>query len=380
VSERPLRVAMTFEQCWHRVPGGTALAAIDLGRELHRDPELDVVGVAAWHRTLPAPPFRPPPPVRRLPLPQLTLYEAWHVLRRPSVERATGPVHVIHATGLAMPPRSAPIVLTVHDLAFLRHPEHFSRAGRRFFAQSMTLAHRDADLILCSSLATLEDCRAAGFDRKRLRHVPLGVETVRATAAEVARVRRAYALEGPYVLWVGTMEPRKNLEGLFDAFGRLDTDVELVLVGPRGWQEDPAGRLDALPERKRRHVRALGFLPHADLGPLYAGASVFCFPSLLEGFGLPVVEAMAQGTPVVTSRGTSTAEVSGDAGLLVDPRDPVEIADALGRVLADDGLAERLSHAGAAQAAEYTWERTARLVKEAYRELAPGSTSENADD
>ena len=113
---------MTFEQCWHRVPGGTALAAIDLARELHLDPELDVVGVAAWHRTLPAPPFRPPPPVQRLPLPRLALYEAWHVLRRPSVERATGPVHVIHATGLAMPPSTAPIVLTVHDLQRPRLP------------------------------------------------------------------------------------------------------------------------------------------------------------------------------------------------------------------------------------------------------------------
>jgi glycosyltransferase involved in cell wall biosynthesis len=371
VSERRLRVAMTFEQCWHRVPGGTARAAIDLARELHRDPELDVVGVAAWHRTLPSAPFRPPTPVQRLPLPQLALYEAWHVFRRPRVERATGRVHVIHATGLAMPPRSAPIVLTVHDLTFLHHPEHFSPAGRRFFRQSMALARREADLILCSSLATLEDCRAAGFEPERLRHVPLGVETLRADAAEVERVRRSYALERPYVLWAGTMEPRKNLKGLIDAFGRLDADVELVLVGPRGWKENPARLFGALPGNKRQRVRVLGFVPSADLGPLYAGASVFCFPSLLEGFGLPVVEAMAQGTPVVTSRGTSTAEVSGNAALLVDPRDAAEIAGALRRVLADDALAERLRRAGSARAAEYTWERTARLVKEAYRELAP---------
>src|SRR5262249_50860351 len=300
---------------------------------------------------------------------QRALYEAWHVFRRPSVERATGPVHVIHATGLAMPPRSAPTVLTVHDLTFLHYSEYFSRAGRRFFDQSMALAHRDADLILCSSLATLEDCRAAGFEQDRLRHVPLGVETVRAGTVEVARARRAYALERPYVLWIGTMEPRKNLEGLFAAFGRLDTDVELVLVGPRGWKEDPARLLGALPEQKRRRVRALGFVPHTDLGPLYAGASVFCFPSLLEGFGLPVVEAMAQGTPVVTSRGTSTAELSGEAALLVDPLDPAAIAGALERVLVDEKLAERLSRAGPARAAEFTWKRTAQLVKEAYREL-----------
>jgi glycosyltransferase involved in cell wall biosynthesis len=370
VNESRLRVAMTFEQCWHRVPGGTATAAIDLARELHRDPELDVVGVAAWHRTLPSAPFRPPTPVQRLPLPRHALYEAWHVFRRPRVERATGPVHVIHATGLAMPPRSAPIVLTVHDLTFLRHPEHFSRAGRRFFRQSMALARREADLILCSSLATLEDCRAAGFEPKRLRHVPLGVESVRAEATDVERVRRAYSLERPYVLWAGTIEPRKNLKGLIDAFGRLDNGVELVLVGPRGWKEDPLRLVDALPEHKRRRVRVLGYVPRTDLRPLYAGASVFCFPSLLEGFGFPVVEAMAQGTPVVTSRGTSTAEVSGNAGLLVEPLDSAEIAAALQRLLTDQALAERLRRAGPARAAEYTWERTARLVKEAYRELA----------
>src|SRR5436309_4253142 len=220
---------MTFEQCWHRVPGGTALAAIDLARELHLDPELDVVGVAAWHRTLPAPPFRPPPPVQRLPLPRLALYEAWHVLRRPSVERATGPVHVIHATGLAMPPSTAPIVLTVHDLTFLHYPEHFSRAGRRFFAQSMALARRDADLILCSSLGTLKDCRAAGFEENRLRHVPLGVDVEPVGTDDVERVRRTYSLARPYVLWAGTVEPRKNLAGLLSAYEELETNAELVL-------------------------------------------------------------------------------------------------------------------------------------------------------
>jgi glycosyltransferase involved in cell wall biosynthesis len=167
------------------------------------------------------------------------------------------------------------------------------------------------------------------------------------------------------------MEPRKNLKGLIDAFGRLDIGVELVLVGPRGWKQDPVRLLDALPEHKRRRVRVLGFVPRTDLRPLYAGASAFCFPSLLEGFGLPVVEAMAQGTPVVTSRATSTAEVSGNAGLLVEPLDPAEIAAALQQVLTDQALAERLRRAGPARAAEYTWERTARLVKEAYRELAP---------
>jgi len=360
---------MTLEQCWHRVPGGTALAAVDLARELSRGPAVEVIGVTAWHRRLPAAPFRPPVAVRRLPLHRLALYESWHLLRRPAVERATGAVDVIHATGLAMPPRSAPIVLTVHDLAFVHHPEHFSAPGRRFFRQSLDLARRDADLVLCSSRATLADCVAAGFDENRLRHVPLGIDPEPVDDAQAARVRKAYSLSRPYVLWVGTIEPRKNLAGLLDAFAQLDADVDLVLVGPRGWKEDLERRLDEMPVRVRERVRALGFVPQADLGPLYAGAAAFCFPSLLEGFGFPVLEAMAQGTPVVTSDGTSTAELAADAGLLVDPRDAAAIAAALERVLRDDELAETLRSAGRARAAEYTWARTARLVTDAYLEL-----------
>jgi glycosyltransferase involved in cell wall biosynthesis len=170
------------------------------------------------------------------------------------------------------------------------------------------------------------------------------------------------------------MEPRKNLAGLLEAYGRLDEGVDLVLVGPRGWKEDIAQRLAALPEPVRRRVRLLGFVPRADLAPLYAGAAVFCFPSLLEGFGFPVLEAMAQGTPVVTSAGTSTAELAGDAGLLVDPRDSDAIADALRRVLGDTALAERLRNAGPARAGAYTWARSAGLVRDAYR-----SVMEHAD-
>jgi glycosyltransferase involved in cell wall biosynthesis len=357
---------MTLEQCWHRVPGGTARAAIALARELARDPELDVVGVAAAHRKPPAPDWRPPLAVRHLPLPRLALYESWQLLRHPRVGR----VDVIHATGIAMPPHSAPIVLTIHDLAFRHFPEHFTRVGRRFFNRNLELARRDADLVLCSSLATLADCRDAGFEPGRLRHVPLGVGADVANDDAVERVRRAYALERPYVLWTGTLEPRKNLPRLLEAYGGLDADVDLVLVGPRGWKEDLEQRLTALPEHARGRVRRLGFVPGADLGPLYAGASVFCFPSLLEGFGFPVLEAMAQGTPVVTSEGTSTAELAGDAALLANPRDPAAIAGALERVLGDEELAERLRRAGPARAAEYTWARSARLVKNAYVEVA----------
>jgi glycosyltransferase involved in cell wall biosynthesis len=364
-----VRIAFTLEQCWHRVPGGTAVAALELARALAERPGMELVGVAARHGDPPPEQWRPPIPVSHLSLPRIGLYESWHYLRWPRVERATGPVDVIHATGIAMPPRTKPVVLTVHDLAYLDYPELFTRQGLRFFHRALELALRDASLVLCSSLATLDRCRTAGFEEARLRHVPLGVRATRASPEDVARVREAYGLPGRFILWTGTVEPRKNLPGLIRAFSLVETDAELVLVGPRGWNEDLDHLIGDLPATVRDRIRLLGWVPRDDLEALYAAATVMCFPSLLEGFGFPVVEAMAQGTPVVTSQGTSTEElVSGGAGLLVDPRQPEGIAAALARVLGDETLAARLAAAGLERAAGYRWERTAELVEAAYAE------------
>lgn len=355
---------MTVEQCWHRVPGGTASAALATIEAIRDRAEFDLVGVAARHRTPPAEPWEPGIPVGHLPLPRVALYQAWHVLRLPRVQVAVGGVDLIHATTLAVPPRSAPLVLTLHDLLFLRQPQHFTRRGLRLFRRGLDLARRDADIVLCSSRATLRDCVDAGFDPARVRLVPLGVEARPVAAEEIDAVRRRYGLQRRYVLWVGTIEPRKNLRRLLAAFASLDADVDLVLVGPKGWHED----VDAL-VRSRDRVRVMGFVPRATLRALYAGASVFCFPSLLEGFGLPVLEAMSQGVPVVTSKGTATEEIAGDAALLVDPTDTDEIRDAMRRVVEDEILARELADAARGRAGDYSWERTAELVAEAYREV-----------
>lgn len=282
------------------------------------------------------------------------------------MERATGPVDVIHATTIAMPPRSAPIVLTIHDVAFLHDPALFTARGRRFFRRGMDLAKAEADLVVCSSDATLRDCVDAGFDPERVTKVPMGVRTGAATPEDVGRVRRTYALERDYILWTGTVEPRKNLARLLTAFRSLAIDHDLVLAGPKGWNED----LDTLVGTDRDRVKVLGFVPQADLGPLYAGATVFCFPSLLEGFGLPVLEAMAQGTPVVTSDRTSTEELARGAGILVDPRDPEGIADGIRSVIEDESLARRLRDAGPRRAAEFSWDKTAELMAGCYERVA----------
>ena len=357
-----VRVAMTLEQCWHRVPGGTAVAAIGMARALRDREVVDVVGVSARHGD-PAPgDWAPPIPVEQLSLPRLALYESWHRFRRPRIEKATGPVDVIHATTFAIPPRSAPLVVTVHDLAFIHEPTHFTKRGLAFFDRGMNLARAEADLVHCPSQATADDCVANGFDRDRVRVIPFGVEAMRPSAEEIAEVRADWAIDEPYVMWSGTQEPRKNLRGLLDAWKIADRkDERLVLVGPAGWGDDLQAELS-----EAGRVMSLGFVDQASLRALYAGASAFCWPSLREGFGFPVLEAMAEGCPVITSRGTSTEEIVGDAGILVDPTDPHEIATALNELLDNTSGSRSLAERGRARAAGYTWQRTGELLEDAY--------------
>jgi glycosyltransferase involved in cell wall biosynthesis len=362
-----MRAAVVIEQCWHRVPGGTASAVLEQVSAVAATGQVDQVGVAARHGE-PAPEaWRPTIPVRHVPLPRLALYQAWHRLRWPPVERATGPVDVVHATGYAIPPRTAPLVVTMHDLAWRRDPSMFTRNGVRFFEAGLRCVIDDADLVLCPSQATIDDCAAAGIGRDRLRHVPWGMTTIQVTDDEVAAVRERYALPGRYVLSVGTLEPRKNLPRLIDAFSRLPhDDVTLVVVGPDGWGESLAGPAARLGDR----LRLTGFVPRSQLAPLYRGASVVCYPSLWEGYGMPVAEAMGAGAPVVTSAGTATEElVAGGAGLAVDPLDTDAIAGAVGSVLDDAGLADRLRAAGRARAAATTWQATAAATIAAYEEV-----------
>lgn len=362
---RRLRVAVTLEQCWHRVPGGTARATLESVAALDRRGDVELVGVAARHSHPPAPAWRPPIPVEHLPLPRPLLYESWHYLRRPRVDRATGDVDVVHVTGMAMPPPSAPLVVTVHDLDFVHDPSHVTRHGLRFFRRAIELTRRDATIVVAPSTATIDDCADHGFDRGRLRLVPWGVHKVDVDEATVNRVRQRYGLARRYVLFVGTIEPRKNLPRLVEAFAKADPpDTDLVLAGAQGWNEE----LDRLIAPARSRVKVTGFVEPADLAPLYRGAALFCLPSLREGFGLPVLEAMVQGTPVVTARGTSTEEVAGDAALLVEPTDAGAIAEAIRAVLDDPSLAADLGRRGAERASGYTWERTAELLVAAFGE------------
>lgn len=352
----PLRVAYTLEQCWHDVPGGSTVAALEVLRRLATDGRVETVGVAGRHRDEPRPEFRPAVPVARLAIGRPWLYETWNRFGRPRVERATGAIDVCHST-IAIPAGTrAPHVVTVHDVAFVHHPERFTRHGVRVMRAGLERCRR-ADLVLAPSRATLDDLVTLGFPADRLRHVPWGVEASSVAPGDIGRVRDAHRLPDEFVLFVGTVEPRKNLARLAAAVDAAG-GPPLVVAGAPGWG-------DAAPVGG--DVRFLGFVPAADLAPLYAAATVFAYPSLEEGFGMPILEAMAHGAPVVTSRGSATEEVAGGAAELVDPLDVDSIAVGIRRASADR---DRLVELGAARAAQLTWDSTVDATVEAYVEVA----------
>ena len=236
------------------------------------------------------------------------LYEAWLRLRRPRVERVTGRVDVTHATGLVPCATAAPLVVTFHDVDFVHEPGRYSRQGATGDAPQPRRdpRHRPPRADARARPAAMTSRRPAST-APRIRVVPLGVDGAPADDRDVADVRRRYHLPERFALFVGTLEPRKNLHRLADGDARAwPIRCRSIVVGPDGWGRRPLD-LDG-------DVRFLGFVPASDLPALYAAASVFAYPSEREGFGLPVAEAMAQGTPVVTSAGTSTEEVAGGRG------------------------------------------------------------------
>ena len=351
-------IAYTLEQCWHRVPGGTGISAIEVARELTLRSDVEVIGVAGRHRHPPTDGFAPPIAVNSLPIGGPLLVESWLRLGWPKVESIVDNADLVHSTTIIPPATSLPLVVTIHDLAFLRHPDFFTSRGNKVFRRSLDIMLNKADMVLCSSQATLDDCVTAGFSSDRLRHVPLGVRAQTITDEDRTRVRATYGLPEQFVLFVGTLEPRKNLARLIEALGSLRDAPPLVVVGMVGWgDEAPSTAHD---------VRFTGFVPANDLPALYEACSVFAFPSILEGYGLPVIEAMAHGAAVVTSRGTSTEEVAGGAAVLVDPLSVESIAAGLSEALSN---VDNLRASGLARAAQVPWSATAEATMNAYRQV-----------
>jgi glycosyltransferase involved in cell wall biosynthesis len=352
-----VRIAYTLEQCWRRVPGGTGTSALEVLKELLTIDECDVVGVAGRHRHRPTPGFEPPISVASFPIGGALLVEAWTRAGWPLVESLVDGLDVVHSTTIIAPATHKPLVTTIHDVAFLHHPEFFTARGNKVFRRSLNVNREKATVILCSSAATMDDCLNEGFTSSRLRHVPLGVRAHDVSHTDRQRVQQKYGLPNEFVLFVGTVEPRKNLSRLVAALESLPGAPPLVIAGIEGW-----GDAQLVTSHE---VHPIGYVAAQDLPALYSLCAVFAFPSILEGYGLPVVEAMAHGAPVVTSRGTSTEEVAGGAGVLVDPLDVASIASGIRSALdrRDDLIAQ-----GYERARQLPWSATAALTVEAYKD------------
>jgi glycosyltransferase involved in cell wall biosynthesis len=314
---------------------------------------------------------------RQLRLPERWLTVLWHRLQLPlAVDWATGPLDIFHAPDFVLPPvRRARRVLTVHDLAFLLYPECADARLREYLMSVVPRSVRAADFIVADSANTQNDVICLlGADPDRTAVVPGGVERrfQPAGAEAVSELRARLALDWPFILSIGMIEPRKNWGGLIRAYSQARAHHSLahrlVLAGPRGWLWE-----SIFDERERSPYRNdiifLGFVADADLPALYSAADLFAFPSFYEGFGLPPLEAMACGTPVVVSDAASLPEVVGDAGLTVPAADTDALAEAIGQALLDEALRARLTAAGLARAATFGWPAAAERLLEVYRRV-----------
>jgi len=266
-------------------------------------------------------------------------------------------------------------VITVHDLNFLYYPRFLTAESRRYYNDQIAWAVEQADHILADSYATQSDLVSLlDVPREKITVVHLAADpSFRPLPQETARQGAAqYELSPGYLLFVGTLEPRKNVPGLLLAYRKLldegATDEPLVLVGGKGWLYDEIFERTAALGLSDR-VTFLHDVPDADLPLLYAAASVLAMPSFYEGFGLPALEAMSCGTPVIVADRSSLPEVVGDAGRLVDPDDPEAIATALAEVLNDAKERERLGNAGLERAREFSWKRVARETQAVYEDV-----------
>jgi glycosyltransferase involved in cell wall biosynthesis len=304
---------------------------------------------------------------------------AW-VLRDADADSRRGGAVMAHWTNAIAPVRARlPFVLTIHDLSLLRLP-HLHPPSRLAAIPLVAMAARRARMIVVPSLATSREVqRMLGIPVRRIAIVPeapaTGLDTIEASDAE--QRRRRLGLREPYVASVGTREPRKNTARLVEAFGRIasqDPELRLVLVGPEGWRARGIERAIAdSPHRSR--ILSLGYLGDLDLAAVIAGASVFAYVSSYEGFGLPVLEAMALHTPVVTSRVSALPETAGGAAVLVDPMDTGAIARGIAEALTRrDELVAR----GTARVASRDWSAVAADTVDVYRHVARSLDSSSA--
>ncbi|MDP9069398.1 MAG: glycosyltransferase family 4 protein [Actinomycetota bacterium] len=301
--------------------------------------------------------------VRRWRLPARVVQEAWRRFDAPVPRGLVGGADVVHATNFVLPPTGALRgVVTIHDLSFLRD-DVFPGGERLRELVPWSLRHAAAAVTPTATIAN-ELASRYEYPLERITVTSEGVSPVFFGARPLSELALGrMGIPGPFVLAVGTLEPRKNLSGLVDAWNASKLRLEgwtLVLAGPKGWGPD-------LPPTEG--VMPIGYVGDETLPGLMAAADVFCYPSHYEGFGLPPLESMAAGTACIAGRYSAAEEVLGDAAILVDPNDSDALRDALLRLVGDATLRERLARSGKAHAAGYTWDETAAGTARVYESV-----------
>jgi glycosyltransferase involved in cell wall biosynthesis len=307
-----------------------------------------------------------PPGTRHVRLPARVLTAWWRAVPSPAIERLAGPADLVHATGLFLPVTRLPLVVTVHDLGALRYPA--LHPARQLSQQRALLgALGRASAILAVSVAAADELAGFGIDRQRVVVAPLGLTPLTAPdgGSDVELPARNF------LLTVGETAARKGYDVLLQALTRLKPGLELVMVGPPGADEQRLRRWAAELGVAAR-VHRLGVVSDDTLAALYRQAVALCFPSIAEGFGLPVLEAMAAGTPVLASDLPAVREVAGSAAAYAEGQDAEAWAKAVDALASSPETRLQMADAGRARARRFTWERTAEATLEAYR-LALGS-------
>lgn len=301
-------------------------------------------------------------------LPARFVEPAWRHLGRPTIEHWTGAVDVVHAVNFVAPPARAPVIVTVQDLGFVRFPHLVDPSALEFPDAIARAIRRGARIHAPSGFVASEVQDVFDVDEDRLIRVPLGITPIRD-----GDPARGHAIAGTsrYVLALGTVEPRKNLPALVAAFDIVANDdplLSLVVAGPDGRGTE---QLQDAIDRARAgdRVRRVGYLSSSERADVLTGASLLAYPSRYEGFGLPPLEAMSAGVPVVASNAGSLPEVLGDAALSFDPDDVDAMAAAMASVLGDGAERARLVERGLRWSARYDWTTTATMLVDAYREL-----------
>jgi len=309
------------------------------------------------------------------------LYRLWYRARLPiPVQLFTGAINLFHSPDFVLPPVSGhiPAIVTVHDLSFVHYPETFPANLVAYLNRVVPWSVGRAGHILADSLSTSRDLQSLwGVAAERITVLYSGVNERFRPVRDVAALdgmRRRYGLDTPYILAVGTVQPRKNYEMLIRAFRPVAErhPHSLVIVGGKGWLDEGLPReIERLGLRDR--VRLAGFVDDADLPAVYSAADLLAFPSLYEGFGLPLLEAMACGTPVISSNASSLPEVATEeSAVLLSPHDERAWTAAMLRLLEDESARGELSAAGLARSTQFSWRAAARQLADLYESLLPG--------